>query len=66
MHDKINLAAKFALLDAPYEPGIVGYLNDLKLQIVKVKGRVRLAQARRHRRLLPRRPRTAHDSPARP
>ena len=38
MHDKINLAEKFALLDAPYEPGIVGYLNDLKLQIVKVKG----------------------------
>jgi len=38
MHDKVNLAAKFDLLDAPYEPGIVGYLNDLKLQIVKVKG----------------------------
>jgi mannose-6-phosphate isomerase-like protein (cupin superfamily) len=38
MDDKVNLAAKFALLDAPYQPGIVGYLNDYKLQIVKVHG----------------------------
>jgi mannose-6-phosphate isomerase-like protein (cupin superfamily) len=38
MTDKINLAAKFALLDKPYEPGIVGYVNDYKLQVVKVKG----------------------------
>ncbi len=38
MNDKINLAAKLALLDEPYKPGIVGYLNDYKLQIVKVKG----------------------------
>jgi mannose-6-phosphate isomerase-like protein (cupin superfamily) len=36
--DKIDLAEKFALLERPYEPGIVGYLNDYKLQIVKVKG----------------------------
>ncbi|MDQ6731752.1 MAG: cupin domain-containing protein [Actinomycetota bacterium] len=36
--DKINLAEKLALLDQPYVPGIVGYLNDYKLQIVKVKG----------------------------
>ena len=36
MKDKINLAEKFALLSEPYRPGIVGYLNDLKLQIVKV------------------------------
>jgi hypothetical protein len=36
MKDKINLAEKFALLSEPYQPGIVGYLNDLKLQIVKV------------------------------
>lgn len=36
--DRINLADKFALLRRPYEPGIVGYLNDYKLQIVKVKG----------------------------
>jgi mannose-6-phosphate isomerase-like protein (cupin superfamily) len=38
MHDKINLAAKLALLERPYEPGIVGYINDYKLQVVKVKG----------------------------
>jgi len=38
MEEKVNLAEKFALLDAPYRPGIVGYLNDYKLQIVKVKG----------------------------
>jgi mannose-6-phosphate isomerase-like protein (cupin superfamily) len=38
MTDKINLAAKFALLDRPYQPGIVGYINDYKLQVVKVKG----------------------------
>jgi mannose-6-phosphate isomerase-like protein (cupin superfamily) len=38
MTEKINLAEKLALLDGPYRPGIVGYLNDYKLQIVKVKG----------------------------
>ncbi len=38
MEDKINLAAKFSLLDRPYQPAIVGYLNDYKLQIVKTKG----------------------------
>ena len=38
MSDKINLAAKLALLDEPYKPGVVGYLNDYKLQIVKVQG----------------------------
>jgi hypothetical protein len=38
MNDKINLAAKRALLERPYEPGIVGFLNDYKLQVVKVKG----------------------------
>ena len=38
MNDKVNLAEKFALLQRPYEPGIVGYLNDYKVQIVKVNG----------------------------
>lgn len=38
MEDKINLAEKLALLDAPYQPGIVGYLNDNKLAVVKVHG----------------------------
>ena len=34
----MNLAEKLALLDAPYRPGVVGYLNDYKLQVVKVLG----------------------------
>jgi mannose-6-phosphate isomerase-like protein (cupin superfamily) len=38
MNEKINLADKLALLDRPYQPGIVGFLNDYKLQVVKVKG----------------------------
>jgi mannose-6-phosphate isomerase-like protein (cupin superfamily) len=38
MDDKINLTAKLALLDEIYQPGIVGYLNDYKLQLVKIKG----------------------------
>jgi mannose-6-phosphate isomerase-like protein (cupin superfamily) len=38
VNDKVNLAAKLALLDAPYQPGIVGHINDYKLQVVKVKG----------------------------
>ena len=38
MENKVNLAEKFALLDGPYKPGIVGYLNDYKLQIVRVYG----------------------------
>ena len=28
----------FGLLDKPYSPGIVGYLNDYKLAVVKVRG----------------------------
>jgi mannose-6-phosphate isomerase-like protein (cupin superfamily) len=35
---KVNLAEKLALLDKPYAPGIVGYLNDYKLVVVKVHG----------------------------
>jgi mannose-6-phosphate isomerase-like protein (cupin superfamily) len=38
MDDKINLAEKIGLLDKPYSPGIVGYLNDYKLAVVRVKG----------------------------
>ncbi len=38
MDDKVVLAEKLALLDAPYSPGIVGYLNDHKLMVVKVLG----------------------------
>jgi mannose-6-phosphate isomerase-like protein (cupin superfamily) len=38
MEHKVNLAEKFALIEGPYRPGIVGYVNDYKLQIVKVEG----------------------------
>jgi mannose-6-phosphate isomerase-like protein (cupin superfamily) len=38
MDDKVNLARKLALLDKPYTPGIVGYMNDCKLVVVKVDG----------------------------
>jgi mannose-6-phosphate isomerase-like protein (cupin superfamily) len=38
MDDKVNLADKLAQLDEPYVPGIVGYLNDYKLVVVKVRG----------------------------
>ena len=38
MDDAIDLAAKLALLDEPYTPGIVGYYNDNKLVVVKVLG----------------------------
>jgi mannose-6-phosphate isomerase-like protein (cupin superfamily) len=38
MDDRINLAEKLALLEGTYQPGIVGYLNDYKLLVVKVQG----------------------------
>jgi mannose-6-phosphate isomerase-like protein (cupin superfamily) len=38
MDDKVNLAQKIGLLDKPYSPGIVGYLNDYKLVVVRVQG----------------------------
>jgi mannose-6-phosphate isomerase-like protein (cupin superfamily) len=38
MQEKVNLAGKLALLDAVYSPGIVGYLNDYKLVVVKLEG----------------------------
>jgi mannose-6-phosphate isomerase-like protein (cupin superfamily) len=38
VREKINLAQKFAMLERPFEPGIVGHLNDYKLQIVKIRG----------------------------
>jgi mannose-6-phosphate isomerase-like protein (cupin superfamily) len=38
MDDKVNLAEKLELLDSPYSPGIVGFLNDYKLAVVKVRG----------------------------
>jgi mannose-6-phosphate isomerase-like protein (cupin superfamily) len=38
MDEKVNLAEKLALLEWPFAPGIVGYLNDYKLAVVKVAG----------------------------
>ena len=38
MEDKVDLAAKFALLDGPYRPGLVGHLNDYKVMVVKAQG----------------------------
>jgi mannose-6-phosphate isomerase-like protein (cupin superfamily) len=38
METKVNLADKLALLDAPFQPRIVGTLNDYKLEVVKVHG----------------------------
>ena len=38
MDDKVNLADKIGLLGELYSPGIVGYMNDHKLVVVKVKG----------------------------
>ena len=36
MDDKVNLAEKIALLPDTYQPGVVGYMNDYKLCVVKV------------------------------
>lgn len=38
MDESVNLSEKFAQLERPYEPAIIGYLNDYKLQIVKAHG----------------------------
>jgi mannose-6-phosphate isomerase-like protein (cupin superfamily) len=38
MDDRVDLAEKLARLAGPFEPGIVGYVNDYKLQVVKVLG----------------------------
>jgi mannose-6-phosphate isomerase-like protein (cupin superfamily) len=38
MDDKVILEEKLAALNKPFQPGIVGYLNDYKLIVVKVLG----------------------------
>lgn len=38
MDDKVNLAEKLALLEGPFRPGIVGYMNDYKLAVARVQG----------------------------
>ena len=38
MDDRINLAEKIALVPGSYQPGLIGYMNDYKLLVVKVDG----------------------------
>jgi len=38
MEDKVNLEEKLGQLEELWSPGIVGYLNDYKLIVVKVEG----------------------------
>ena len=38
MRGAVDLAEKLALVDEPFSPRIVGFLNDHKLAVVKVKG----------------------------
>ncbi len=38
MDAKVNLAEKFALLTNAYDPGIVGHINDHKIQLVRAQG----------------------------
>jgi len=38
MDDKVRLADKLGLLEGPYRPGLVGYLNDYKLLLVRLHG----------------------------
>jgi mannose-6-phosphate isomerase-like protein (cupin superfamily) len=38
MDDKVNLSEKVQQLEMPYVPGIVGYLNDYKVIVVRVLG----------------------------
>jgi mannose-6-phosphate isomerase-like protein (cupin superfamily) len=38
MNEKVNLEERLRLLERPYSPGIVGYLNDYKLAVVKICG----------------------------
>jgi mannose-6-phosphate isomerase-like protein (cupin superfamily) len=38
MDDRVNLAEKIALLPGTYQPGLIGYMNDYKLLVVKIDG----------------------------
>ena len=38
MEDKVNLAEALASFDEPFQPRIVGTLNDYKLMVAKTKG----------------------------
>jgi mannose-6-phosphate isomerase-like protein (cupin superfamily) len=38
VHDKVSLSGALATFDEPFQPRIVGALNDYKLMVVKAKG----------------------------
>ena len=38
MDDKVNLADALASFDEPFQPRIIGTMNDLKLMVAKTKG----------------------------
>jgi mannose-6-phosphate isomerase-like protein (cupin superfamily) len=38
MHDKVNVAEKLATISEYFSPKIVAYLNDYKIEVVKVSG----------------------------
>lgn len=38
MRDKVNLAEKLALVTDYFSPRIVGYLNEMKIEVVRVRG----------------------------
>jgi mannose-6-phosphate isomerase-like protein (cupin superfamily) len=38
VRDKVNLAEKLASFDEPFQPKIVGYFNDNKIMIGKLRG----------------------------
>ena len=38
MDDKVNLRDRLAQIGGPFQPGIVGYYNDNKVQVAKVSG----------------------------
>ena len=38
MTEKVDLAAKLGTFEEPFQPKIVGYYNDDKIQVAKIKG----------------------------
>jgi mannose-6-phosphate isomerase-like protein (cupin superfamily) len=38
MDEPVSLAAKLRVLERPWSPGIVGYLNDYKVAVAKCRG----------------------------
>ena len=44
MNDKVDIAAKLATFDELYQPKIVGYYNDNKILVGKMKGRKKVLE----------------------